>query len=103
MGQLLSKGTIWAKAELLCRRKPGCKWVIQFLCWHPDITLGKPAALDPQCCQSFNWTVVEHYFKLLQKVIEEKEIPWENIYNMDEKGCQQGGGWKSSPEKYFIP
>jgi len=65
--------------------------------------LGKPAGLDPQRCQSFNKTVVEHHFKLLQQVVEEKEIPWENIYNMDEKGCQRGGGRKSSPEKYFVP
>ncbi|KIK77370.1 hypothetical protein PAXRUDRAFT_69537, partial [Paxillus rubicundulus Ve08.2h10] len=50
--------------------------------------LGKPSTLDPQHCQSFNHTVIKHHFKFLKKVIEEKEIPWENIYNMDEKGCQ---------------
>ncbi|KIO11372.1 hypothetical protein M404DRAFT_127756 [Pisolithus tinctorius Marx 270] len=65
--------------------------------------LEKPAGLDPQHGQSFNQTVVDNHFKLLQQVIKEKEIPWENIYNMDEKGCQWGGGQKSSPEKYFIP
>ncbi|KAI6143055.1 hypothetical protein BKA82DRAFT_150554 [Pisolithus tinctorius] len=50
--------------------------------------LGKPAGLDPQLGQSFNWTVVDNHFKFLQQVIKEKEIPWENIYNMDEKECQ---------------
>jgi hypothetical protein len=24
--------------------------------------------------------------------MDEKKIPWSNVYNMDEKGCQQGGG-----------
>jgi len=88
MGQPLSKRTIRTKAELLCGKKPGPWWIIGFLRWHPDIVLGKPAGLDPQHCQSFNKTVVEHHFKLLQQVVEEKEIPWENIYNMDEKSCQ---------------
>ncbi|KAG1758507.1 hypothetical protein EDD22DRAFT_740700, partial [Suillus occidentalis] len=52
---------------------------------------------------SFNHTNVKHHFELLKKVVEEKEIPWENVYNMDEKGCQRGGGRKTSPEKYFVP
>src|SRR5438445_6469498 len=64
---------------------------------------GRPLALDFKHCQSFNCTVIEHHFSLLKKVLEEKEILWENTYNMDEKGCQLGGQWKRSPEKYFIP
>ncbi|KIL00437.1 hypothetical protein PAXRUDRAFT_37243, partial [Paxillus rubicundulus Ve08.2h10] len=94
---------IQIKVAVLCGSKPESKWIRGFLMCHPDITLGKPPALDLQCCQSFNCTVVKHHFELLKKVIKEKEIPWENIYNMDEKGCQCGGGQKKSPEKYFVP
>jgi hypothetical protein len=42
------------------------------------------------------------FFDELSKIIEEKGIPMENIYNMDEKGCQRGGGKKSAQWKYFY-
>ena len=29
---------------------------------------------------------VSHHFELLKKIIEENGIPWEDVYNMDEKG-----------------
>jgi hypothetical protein len=32
------------------------------------------------------------YFEILQKIIEDNQIPPENIYNMDEKGIQMGVG-----------
>ncbi len=38
----------------------------------------------------------------LKKVIDTYEIPWENIYNMDEKGIQLGGGRKGDGQKYFF-
>lgn len=105
MGQPLSKCIIQSKAAALChgKSKPHEKWVRGFLKCHPDICLGKPSALDPKWCQSFNCTVVNHHFELLKKLLDKKGIPWKNIYNMDEKGCQRGGGRKASPEKYFVP
>ncbi|KAG1743593.1 uncharacterized protein EDB91DRAFT_1051124 [Suillus paluster] len=105
MGHPLSKCTIRSKAAVLChgQSKPCEKWVRGFIKHHPDICLGKPSALDPKQCQNFNHTVVDHHFELLKKLLDEKDIPWENVYNMDEKGCQQGGGRKASPERYFVP
>ena len=35
--------------------------------------------------------------------MDKKNIPWCNIYNMDEKGCQRGGGRRIQAIKYFIP
>ena len=61
------------------------------------------SGLDPKCAQAFNCTMVGHHFDLLKEVIETNEIPWENVYNMDEKGCQRGRGRKASQRKYFVP
>ncbi|KAG2084373.1 uncharacterized protein F5147DRAFT_797523, partial [Suillus discolor] len=64
----------------------------RFLHRHPSIKLGRPSGLDPKRGQCFNKTTVEDHFKLLREIMEELGIPWENVYNMDEKGCQRGGG-----------
>ena len=42
------------------------------------------------------------FFNELTKLVEEFDVPAENIYNMDEKGCQRGGGKKSSRRKYVY-
>ncbi len=74
-----------------------------FLGRHPSIRLGKPSSLDPKRSKAFNQPVVERYFEMLKRLVDEKEIPIENVYNMDEKGCQCGGGKKVSSRKFFIP
>lgn len=42
------------------------------------------------------------HFDCLAEVIEKYDIPPENIYNMDEKGCQLGGGRKGRRRKYLF-
>ncbi|KAE9386202.1 hypothetical protein BT96DRAFT_743431, partial [Gymnopus androsaceus JB14] len=42
------------------------------------------------------------HFQLLSNLLKEHGIPWENVYNMDEKGVQMGGGRKNSQEKFFF-
>lgn len=59
--------------------------------------------LDPKRASAFNRPVVERHTDLLDGIIKKHDIPPENIYNMDEKGCQRGGGRKSSSRKYFVP
>ena len=59
-------------------------------------------ALDPKWAVCFNYPSIKSYFEQLKAVIEEHEIPWENIYNMDEKGCQLGGGCKGRRQKYLF-
>lgn len=45
---------------------------------------------------------MQDYYKQLLEILEEYGIPWENIYNMDEKGVQRGGGRRMQQIKYFI-
>ncbi|KAF8063552.1 hypothetical protein FPV67DRAFT_1357517, partial [Lyophyllum atratum] len=52
---------------------------------------------------AFNRPVVTHHFELLEKILRTYSIPVENIYNMDEKGCQRGGSRKATLRKYFVP
>jgi len=101
----VSKRGIRKKVETITgsRVKPGKTWVSRFLKRHPTIKLGKPSGLDPKRAQCFNRTTVKNHFDILEKVLKDLEIPWENVWNMDEKGCQRGGGRKRSAEKYFVP
>src|SRR5882762_5227743 len=43
-----------------------------------------------------------HHFKLLGDFLKMHNISWENVYNVDEKGIQLGGGQKGSQEKLFY-
>ncbi|KAJ3717403.1 hypothetical protein C8R42DRAFT_587082, partial [Lentinula raphanica] len=58
--------------------------------------------LDPKRAQAFNCSTVNRYFDILADLTRDNNIPWCNIYNMDEKGVQLGGGRKNSQEKYFF-
>ncbi|KAJ3965125.1 hypothetical protein EV361DRAFT_811209 [Lentinula raphanica] len=58
--------------------------------------------LDPKRAQAFNFTTVNDYFEKLREVLTKYEVPWEHVYNMDEKGVQLGGGRKNSQCKYFF-
>ncbi|KAJ3983046.1 hypothetical protein F5890DRAFT_1398270, partial [Lentinula detonsa] len=51
---------------------------------------------------AFNFSTVQQHFKLLAATLEDNNIPWCNVYNMDEKGVQLGGGRKNSQEKYLF-
>ncbi|EGN93341.1 hypothetical protein SERLA73DRAFT_64001, partial [Serpula lacrymans var. lacrymans S7.3] len=51
---------------------------------------------------AFNRNIVQDFFEKLDKVLKENEIPWENVYNMDEKGIQLGGGRKSNGHHFFF-
>ncbi|KAI4520798.1 DDE-domain-containing protein, partial [Schizophyllum commune Loenen D] len=91
------------RAREMGGRAPGKNWLAGFLRRHPEVRLGKARNLDPKRAQAFNRPVVHFHFDLLAKLLAENNIPLENMYNMDEKGCQRGGGKKQGQQMYFIP
>jgi hypothetical protein len=102
-GHCISKRTVRKKAEHICGQKPGQTWIHSSLSHHPEVVLGKPSSLDPKRVQAFNCPTITCHFDLLEAIIEKYDIPTENIYNMDEKGVQWGGGRKTQAQKYFVP
>ncbi len=63
----------------------------------------KPMKLDPKRADHFNKTVVTDYFGKWQALNDEHGgITPEQIWNMDEKGIQLGGGRKNSNKKYLY-
>ena len=94
----LCKWTIRIRAQHLHpeNQRPSKNWIYAFLKQHPDIVLSLASGLDPKCAKVFNLPVVNQYFDELKGLVESHGIPIENIYNMDEKGCQRGGGKKAS-------
>jgi len=102
VGRPISRSTLWPKIQELCGRMPGKTWIWHFLWRHPEVKLRKASGLDPKRAAAFNYTTVNNYFEALKKVIDKHNIPWENIYNMDEKGLQLGGGRKGDGQKYFY-
>ena len=73
-----------------------------FLKHHPDIVLSSASGFDPKHAKAFNRPVVNHYFDQLTSLVKTLDIPIGNIYNMDEKGCQRGGGKRGSHRKYLY-
>jgi len=103
IGQPLHRKTLMHRVHELVGKTPSKQWYRRFLSRHPDLRLGKPSGLDPKRAQCFNRTQVDNHFRQLGQVLDERDIPIENIYNMDEKGCQRGGGRHLRTIKYFIP
>ncbi|KAJ2987774.1 hypothetical protein NUW54_g9326 [Trametes sanguinea] len=82
--------------------RPNRKWVYRFLARHPQIRLGRPSGLAPERAQAFNRTNVADHFAKLKELIKRYKIPWNHIYNMDEKGIQVGGHGRIRKIKYFV-
>ncbi len=100
----ITKCGLRKKAQALCGTKPSLVgWVKLFLSRNLQVTLGKPSGLDPSRAWAFSKPVAQHHIKLLDEIITKHNIPVENIYNMDEKGCQLEGGRKAGAIKYLIP
>ena len=110
-GYPLNKRTIRPKVQAILSEKgikndkkhPSKSWIQKFLKWHAsDLKTGRGCGLDPKRAQAFNYATVHAHFKLIKETIEENNIPWRNVYNMDEKGIQMGGGRKGTRTKYFF-
>ncbi|EGO02982.1 hypothetical protein SERLA73DRAFT_70454 [Serpula lacrymans var. lacrymans S7.3] len=81
---------------------PLCKQTIAPYKHEEQIASQRPSTIDPMRAQAFNQPVVQDFFKQFEAVIKEHNIPWENIYNMDEKGIQLGGGRNSNGHCFFF-
>ena len=101
-GHPVCKRAIRQRVGSMCGKKPSRGWVYRFLERHPQITLSRPSGLDPKRTRAFNQPSVQKYFDKLKEIVENLDIPTENIYNMDEKGCQRGGGKKGTCRKCFF-
>jgi hypothetical protein len=101
-GHPIDKRAIRAIVKDVASKRPSGTWINLFLRRHPKVKLGKARGLDPRRAQAFNRPVVSRYFAKLQRIIDQYQIPVENIYNMDEKGVQRGGGKKGNNRKYFV-
>ena len=111
-GHLLNKRTIQAKVQAILAAKgiknmdnmhPSKSWIWKFMkCYAQQLKASRGCGLDPKWAQAFNSTTVHAHFKLVKETIDENNIPWRNLYNMDEKGIQMGGGWKGTRTKYFF-
>lgn len=112
-GHPLNKCTIRPKVQAILQAKnskfhgiekyPSKNWIRKFMRRSlPHLKTGRGSGLDPKRAKAFNYTTVSHHFRLFQETVEEHQIPWRNIYNMDEKGIQMGGGRKGTRTKYFF-
>jgi hypothetical protein len=82
---------------------PGSNWISRFEKRHPEICASRPGNLDPKRAQNFNPTNIGHFYKLLKDIYDAyPTLPPENIWNMDEKGVQFGGGRKRSKKYYHL-
>jgi len=92
-----------ARAFQICGKHPGKHWAWRFIRRHPCLVSAKPRGLDPKRAQNFNRTAIAEYFELRHQ-LEEKHggIPPEHHWNMDEKGCQMGGGRQGSGMKFIF-
>ncbi|THU99808.1 DDE-domain-containing protein, partial [Dendrothele bispora CBS 962.96] len=102
-GHPLTRRTIGPKVAKLSGTFPGKNWLPRFLERHRDkLFLGRTSKLDDQRGRNFNFHTVHEYFKKLDNFMQENEIPWVHVWNMDEKGVQMGGGRKNRGEKYIL-
>jgi hypothetical protein len=69
-------------------------WVRRFRTRHPEIRARWTTGLEKCRAMALNPKAVESFYETLKELIEEHNIPPENIYNMDEKGIQLGVGKK---------
>jgi hypothetical protein len=83
--------------------KPGKGWFDHFVKRNKArLQYCRTSALDPKHARCFNYTTVRAHFIRLKAIVDHYGIPWENVFNMDEKGCQIGGGRKGRRIKYLF-
>ena len=81
----------------------GKNWSYRLVTRNLQLVTAKPSKLDTKRPNNFNEAVVLDFFYKLEHIYNEYgDIPPEHIYNMDEKGTQQGGGRKNNGQAYMY-
>jgi hypothetical protein len=99
----INRRTIGPKVKAMTGSFPGVHWFTRWIDRHKEhFRFGKTSRLDSHRARQFNYTTVHEYFEKLDALMKEKGIPWENVWNMDEKGAQLGGGRKNRGRKFLL-
>ncbi|KAJ3019688.1 hypothetical protein NUW54_g6 [Trametes sanguinea] len=101
-GFAISRETLRIKVKHLCGRKPSLRWIYDFQKRHPDILYRRPNKLNDKRAQAFNPNAVAAYFDELGDILQKYKVKPQNIYNMDEKGIQLGGGRARGRQKGYY-
>ncbi|KAF0308752.1 hypothetical protein FJT64_020068 [Amphibalanus amphitrite] len=64
----------------------GADWLRLFPKRHPELSLRRPEPTSAARARGFNRAVVEEFFGLVEKVIDENKLPPNRIYNCDKTG-----------------
>lgn len=82
---------------------PGHNWHNRFLKRNKDFISARASGLDPARGKNFNEPTIKDYFEKLQNLLEgtNGKIPADQIWNMDKKRIQLGGGRKDGKKKYY--
>lgn len=89
-GVPLAPGTVTGYAEIITGNKLGSSWCRRFRARHPDLKAVWTTSLERCRAGALNETRVGLFYDIIQDLIERFSLSPENIYNMDEKGCQMG-------------
>ncbi|QRV95941.1 DDE superfamily endonuclease [Ceratobasidium sp. AG-Ba] len=105
MGLPMSKEDVHSFANTILngRDTVGQNWHRGFYQRHRSkLCFKRASGLDPKRANGFNKTLVTEHFELWAEIINEYKIPPENIYNMDEKGIQVGGGRHGTRRQFYF-
>ena len=93
VGVVIGKRNVIAKAKKLLMAKTrsiekvkafsGNKWYQLFKARHPSVRNSRVQKIDPKRLD-LKKEEVEKFFKTLKEILEEKNIPWNRIFNGDE-------------------
>ncbi|KIJ53098.1 hypothetical protein M422DRAFT_155463, partial [Sphaerobolus stellatus SS14] len=65
----------------------GKNWMRRFLARYPELNARWRRRIDRHRAMAVNADSINHFFDLLQKIIDKHDLKPEQVFNMDEKGC----------------
>lgn len=90
----LHPSAVAAHAKAISGVEIGMCWVQRFRKSHPELRAQWATGMEQCRAQALNPATTSDLYVKANELIEKYEIEAKNLYNMDEKGCQQGVGGK---------